>query len=63
MACPATPQPSLDANVDTALEPSDAPSTIDGASDAYALPDAFLADLVVTHTRASGPGSLTAVIA
>jgi len=56
-------EPELDAAVDASMETLDSSSAVDTASDAYALPDAFLADLVVTNTRASGPGSLTAVIA
>jgi hypothetical protein len=58
LAC-GTPAPNADAfNLpDAALEATDT------ATDAYAAPDAFVADLVVTNTRASGPGSLVAVIA
>ena len=63
VGCPTTPEPALDASVDAAVESPDVFSPVDTASDAFTLPDAFSADLVVTNTRASGPGSLTAVIA
>ena len=46
-----------------ASEVPDASGEGDSALDAYAAPDAFVADLVVTNTALSGPGSLTAVIA
>lgn len=62
VACSETPDPEVDADIDASVESLDAPAATDTASDAYALPDAFLADLVVTNTQASGPGSLLAAI-
>lgn len=58
LACgtPATPVPDAPDMPDAAVEMPDT------ATDAYAPPDAFVAALVVTNTRATGPGSLPAVI-